>query len=98
MNIKPIHYTLRSGRDASVHHLQFWTLKGSLDRSEWIELDRREKNIELNNQRAIAIFPVSCSDSVHMIRLRQLGKNSKRSDYLFVNSIEVFAVLIEPEQ
>jgi hypothetical protein len=97
MNIKPTHYTLRSRRDANAHHLRFWTLEGSLDGSKWIELDRRENNTELNGQGAIATFRVSRSDSVHMIRLRQLGKNSDNCDYLIVSAIEVFGVLIEPK-
>jgi hypothetical protein len=71
MNIKPTHYTLRSRRGCNLNHLRFWTLEGSRDGSEWIKLDRRENNTELNSQRAIAPFPVSRSDEVHMIRLRQ---------------------------
>jgi hypothetical protein len=98
MNITPIHYTLRSRRDSNSNHLPFWTLEGSLDRSKWIELDRREDNTELNSQGAIATFPVSHSDLVHMIRLRQLGKNNSNYDYLEVSAIEVFGVLMEPKQ
>jgi hypothetical protein len=97
-NIKPTHYTLRSRRDASGNHLRFWTLKGSRDGSEWIELDRRENNTELNSQGAIATFPISRSDEAHMIRLRQLGKNSNNYDHLVVSAIEVFGVLMEPKQ
>jgi hypothetical protein len=67
--------------------LRFWALEGSRDGSEWIELDRREKNTELNNQGAIATFPVSHSDEVHMIRLRS-------NDHLHVSAIEVFGVLV----
>jgi hypothetical protein len=98
MNIKPTHYTLRSPRDDNYNHLRFWTLEGSRDGSEWIELDRRENNTELNSQGAIATFPVSRSDEVHMIRLRQLGKNSNDNDYLQVSAIEIFGVLVEPKQ
>jgi hypothetical protein len=73
-------------------------LEGSLDGSKWIELDRRENNTELNSQGAIATFPVSRSDDVHMIRIRQLGKNSSNNDYFIVSAIEVFGVLMESKQ
>jgi hypothetical protein len=98
MNIKPAHYTLRSRRDRNDHHLLFWTLEGSRDVSEWIELDRRENNTERKSREAIATFPVSRSDEVHLIRLRQFEKNSSNSDYLDVGAIEVFGVLVEPKQ
>jgi hypothetical protein len=61
-------------------------------------VDCREDNTELNSQGAIATFPVSHSDEVHMIRLRQLGKNSSNYDNLIVSAIEVFGVLMEPKQ
>jgi hypothetical protein len=98
VNIKPTHYTLRSRRDSSASHLQFWTLEGSLDGSKCIELDRQKNNTELNIQGVMATFPVSHSDSVHMIRVRQLGKNSNNCDYLFVSAIEVFGILMELKQ
>jgi hypothetical protein len=78
--------------------LRFWTLEGSRDGSEWIELDRRKNNTDLNSQGATATFPVSRSDEVQMIRLRQIGKNSSNSDYLTVSAIEVFGVLVESKQ
>jgi hypothetical protein len=95
MNIKPTHYTLHS---LCNHYLRLWTLEGSLDGSEPIELDHRENKTELNSQRAIATFPVSRSDKFHMIRLRQLGKNSNNNDHLVVNAIEAFGVLMESNQ
>jgi hypothetical protein len=98
MNIKPTHYTLRSARNCSDHHLRFCALEDSRDGSEWIELDRRENNTELNIRGAIATFPVSRSDEGHMIRLRQLGKNSSSADHLEVSAIEVLGVLVEPKQ
>jgi hypothetical protein len=98
MNIKPTHCALRSRRDDNGGHLRFWALEGSLGGNKWIKLDRRENNTELNIQGAIAIFPISRSDSVHMIRLRQGGKNSSNNDQLIVSAIEVFGVLMEPKQ
>jgi hypothetical protein len=97
MNIKPTHDTLRSARNCNDHHLRFWALEGSRNGSEWIELDRRENNTELNSQGAIATFPVSRSDEGHGIRLRQLGKNSSSAGHLEVSAIEAFGVLVEPK-
>jgi hypothetical protein len=73
-------------------------LEGSLDGNKWIKLDRRESSTRLNSEGPIATFPVSRSDDVHMIRLRQLGKNSSNDDQLIVSAIEVFGVLMESKQ
>jgi hypothetical protein len=56
-----------------------------------------ENNTDLNSQEAIAIFLVSHSDKVRMIRIRQLGKNSDNNDYFIVSAIEVFGILMEPK-
>jgi hypothetical protein len=52
-------------------------------------------NMALNHQGAISTFPVSRSNEVQLIRLRQLGKESSNNDHLCVSVIEVFGVLIE---
>jgi hypothetical protein len=98
MRIKPTHYSLRSRRDGNSDHLRYWTLEGSLDGKEWIELNRQVNNMVLNAQGATATFPVSLSDELQMIRVRQLGKNSSKYDELVISAIEVFGILIEAKQ
>jgi hypothetical protein len=60
-------------------------------------VNRRENNAELNSQGAIAAFPISCSDEVHVIRLHQPGKMSSNNDHLIVSAIEIFGVFMIPK-
>jgi hypothetical protein len=75
MGIKPIHYSIRSRPDDN-HHLRSWTLEGSMDCQSWQELDRRESNTALSSQCATAIFSISRSLEIQIIRLRQPSQNS----------------------
>jgi hypothetical protein len=70
---QPTHYTVRSSwqRKHRENNLREWVLEGSMDRQNWIQLDRLEYNNLLNDRNAMAIFPVANPEEVRMIRLQQ---------------------------
>jgi hypothetical protein len=92
--VKPTHYTLPSNkREPDVYHLKNWVVEGSRDGSSWIEIDRREKNSDLNSSFAIKTFAVSKIDTFQMIRLRQIGPNHGNDNCLYVTALEIFRSL-----
>jgi hypothetical protein len=99
MQIKVTHYSIRTRRDYSNHHLRSWTLEGSKDGLKWVKIDDRQNDTSLNSTGAISAFSISKSFEAEfrMIRLRQTGKNSSGYNYLVVNAIEFFGVLKEPK-
>jgi hypothetical protein len=99
IQIKVVHYYIRSRRDSNLNHLRFWTLEGSTDGLKWVKIDNRQNDTSLNSTGAISIFSISESfqEAFRMIRVRQTGKNSSNNDHLVVNAIEFFGVLKEPK-
>jgi hypothetical protein len=77
MAVRPTHYTLRTHCEwaAGATHAQNWVLEGSIDGGNWIELDRRNDNHNLNAARAVATFTVARVEQVSMVRVRTTGKN-----------------------
>jgi hypothetical protein len=73
-------------------------LEGSNDCESWVETDHHTKDSSLNNQGAIATFPISSSSDYQYIRLRQIGMNSGNCHYLMVNAIEFYGTLTIPKQ
>jgi hypothetical protein len=84
------HYSLRSRGDCNGYHPKNWTLEGSMDGENWIELDRRHDCGELVGLNRSATFSVSKGEFVQQIRLRQHGKDSNEANYLTVSAIELF--------
>jgi hypothetical protein len=70
-------------------------LEGSLDGSQWSELDRHEDDTTTNDQHRIGTFRVSDSQECRFIRIQQTGKNSGGQDYLVLYAFEIFGRLIE---
>jgi hypothetical protein len=88
MNVS--HYSLRSRAAGDGNHPMNWTLEGSLDGNNWIELDCRNDCRELVGQNLSATFSVSRREFVQQIRLRQHGKDSTGYGYLTVSAFELF--------
>jgi hypothetical protein len=97
MTIQPTHYSIRTytGDGPGGRHLRDWVLEGSLDGSNWGELDRRSNNSDLNARDVIRTFTISISGRCRFIRLRQTGKNHRGDDYLLFYAFEVFGRLRE---
>jgi hypothetical protein len=70
-------------------------IEGSIDGSNWIEIDRRDNNNELNGKNLSRQFTISHPDDFQMIRLRQTGKNHAENDYLTFSAFEIFGTLLE---
>jgi hypothetical protein len=99
MQIKVTHYSIRTRRDYSNHHLRSWKLEGSIEGLNWVKIDDRLNDTSLSGQGVISSFSISESfqHEFGQIRLRIAGKNSNGSDHLTVNAIEFFGVLKEPK-
>jgi hypothetical protein len=66
-----------------------------MDGDSWIEIDRREKNNDLNRANEIMTFSVARSDEVRMIRLRSTGPEHNRNNYSAVSAFEIFGSVVE---
>jgi hypothetical protein len=91
MNVS--HYSLRSRPDYDGWHPTNWTLEGSIDGTNWIELDRRDNCRDIIGLNRSATFSVSRREFVQQIRIHQHGKNSKGDDSLAVSAFELFGDL-----
>jgi hypothetical protein len=88
------HYSLRSRPENDGRHPMNWTLEGSMDGQNWIELDRRDNCRELVGLNRSATFSVSKREFVQQIRLRQHGKDSNGYGHLTVSAIELFGDVV----
>jgi hypothetical protein len=95
--IKPTHYSIRSRYDSAPgrNNLRSWVIEGSIDGSNWIEIDRRDNNNELNGKNISGQFAISHPDEFRMIRLRQTGKNHAGHDHLTFSAFEIFGTFLE---
>jgi hypothetical protein len=92
--VKPTHYSIRSrynGNDMDLYP-KSWVIEGSDDGQEWIELDRRQNNQDLNSRNAVKMFPIARAKECRQIRLRQTGPNHYRSPShcLVLSGFELF--------
>jgi hypothetical protein len=87
------HYSLHSRNDHDSHHPMNWTLEGSVDGTEWLEIDRQNNCGDLVGLNRSQTFSGSGNVFFRLIRLRQTGKDSSGRDYLTVSAIELFGVL-----
>jgi hypothetical protein len=93
--VRPTHYSIYP--HSSNYYLRSWALEGSLDNLNWIELDRRDDNTEMDSNHPIGTFPVARSNIVEYqsIRLRQTGKNANMNYHLTLYAFELFGYLTE---
>jgi hypothetical protein len=73
-------------------------LEGSIDCESWVEIDHHTNDASLNNQGAIATFPIPSSSDYQYIRLRQINVNSSNYHFLEVSAIEFYGTLTIPKQ
>ena len=100
--VSPMSYSVRSCcNDASGHHLKSWVVEVSNDGRDWIEIDRRENNNDLNARHVVCNFNVTKpqTGSFRFFRLRQIGESHNLivgvKDCLVITSLEVFGFLWE---
>jgi hypothetical protein len=70
-------------------------IEGLIGGSNWIEIDRRDNNNDLNGKNISRQFAISHPDEFQMIRLRQTGKNHAGSDCLIFSAFELFGTFLE---
>jgi hypothetical protein len=95
--IIPTHYTIRCnyGGDGRWSNLTNWLVAVSMDGAAWIEIDRREGNVQLHAENAAMVFAVKKNSEGRFIRLMTLGKSQRGDDILVVTAFEIFGTLIE---
>jgi hypothetical protein len=90
MRVRPTHYTMMAQYPKS------WVVEGSLDGTNWTELDRQTDNEDFENVEKTASFRISKPVDCRFIRLSQTGKNHKGTDCLGdLHVVEFFGTLSE---
>jgi hypothetical protein len=83
--ITPRHYSIGAPRR---NRPRSWVLEGSNDGESWVQLDRRERNKDLEKKKGgVCAFDVAMSTEVRQIRLRRSGE-------LVITSFEIFGSLV----
>jgi hypothetical protein len=89
------HYSIRSFGHATFQaHPKSWVLEGSNDGKNWIELDRRTNDAQLNGQLMVVGYDVTNSALCCFIRLRQIDKNHDGTDFLVLSALELFGLIL----
>jgi hypothetical protein len=94
--VQATHYSIRSydyGSGGS--HPRSWVVEGSLDGVKWVEIDRRDDDVWLNEMNRVAEFTVATVERAQFIRLRQTGKNWHGTQCLAISAFEIYGVLEE---
>jgi len=96
MKVKPMHYSIWSHCNSRRCgcNLKSWVLERSVDEKEWLELDQRKNNEELNEKNAMAAFAMKWSEAVRMIRIRQTGENHAGKAVMVISAFEVIGSII----
>ena len=94
--VTPTSYSVRT--HSGPRFPKSWALEASNNGKDWILLDRRDNNNDLNRKHVIRNFTISSavSDGFQFIQFRQTGKNHHGDDQLYLTSLEVFGILSEP--
>jgi hypothetical protein len=88
MRVLPTHYTITG------LWLQSWVLEGSLDATDWFEIDRQTDNTDFHN-RNIASFAVQDPGECRLIRLTQRSTCQSGWHRLTLDAVEFFGTLRE---
>jgi hypothetical protein len=93
-------YTLRTYADAAGgRHLKSWVIETSIGGSnpDWITIDEREGNSDLNSPEAIASFEVSNLQPARYVRIRATGPCHNDVPCILIYAWELFGTLTIPE-
>ncbi|OHS95358.1 hypothetical protein TRFO_38521 [Tritrichomonas foetus] len=97
LSIVPSHYTIRSAYHWGANDEQpsNWVIESSLDGENWIEIDRRENNTDLNAKNKTFTFQVTKPILSKFIQLRNIGKTCGDNDFLTLSSFELFGEIMD---
>ena len=77
-------------------HLKNWKLEGSNDENNWITIDKRENNFDLNDKFKIAHFPITGeTQPFRYIQIKVTGPTCGNTSHLCLCRCEFFGKLIE---
>jgi hypothetical protein len=93
--VTPTHYSLRSYCDGSEDRAnpRSWAIEASNDCYNWIELDRQNKNDDLDGSGLIGTYPCPATGQYKYVRMRITGTNHRGDYALALTSFELFGVL-----
>ena len=95
MRVTPRSYSIQTSWRGS--YPKSWAFEVSNDGNDWLAVDRRDDNNELNSKGAIRNFTISdITGSFRFIRFRLTGPNHSDNYELRIRSLEVFGNLIMP--
>ena len=93
-------YSLKacSGNPNTCYHLRNWVIEGSTDRTNWVEIDKRINNTDLNGRDHQQYYSVTSKpiDEFQFIRIKSIGKNNggPPTDHLHFTNIEFYGQII----
>ena len=89
-------YSLRTYESSQNNsHLKNWVIEGSNDKRQWIEIDKKENNYDLNGSYFEHYFPISKStDEFQYIRLRSIGFTHAQNHYIILTKLELYGEII----
>jgi hypothetical protein len=95
MKVMITSYSIRSRSPTTTLFPRHWILEGSSDGQDWVEIDRRDNDLSLNQMNPIVHFGCVTTNSraMKMIRFRLTGKDSLGSHYLCISGLELFGSL-----
>jgi hypothetical protein len=89
--IEATHYSIRThDGEPGGGHLRHWVLEGRNGDEEWIVLDERPDDSQLNGQFQEATFEIAIPTSVQILRLRQTALNRRGDHALRFAAFEIF--------
>jgi hypothetical protein len=95
--IEATHYSIFTHGDASGgRHLRHWVLEGRNADEEWMVLDERRDDSQLNGNCRRVTFEIKTRLRVRVIRLRQTGVNHEGDHRLAFGAVEFFGRFFRP--
>jgi hypothetical protein len=98
MRVRPTHYTL------TAQYLKSWVVSGSVDGSNWTEIDRQTDNQDFNRPMGwksardwnTVSFAIANAGEFRFIRVTETAKtHTLNSDFLLLAAVEFFGSLYE---
>jgi hypothetical protein len=95
LRVRPKEYVLQGSYQSC---LRSWVLEASDDGKAWKEIDRRLKDIALNQSHAPTVYKVSSSEPYKYFRLTQIHENHSGNNILLFTAFEIFGTLLESRE
>ena len=92
MKVKPSKYSIGSSKwaDEGCEYPQSWIIEGSNDKNKWYELDKQEKNKNIDGKGKSKTFDIKTSkDFYRYLRIHQTGESTTKDLYtLKIGSVQ----------